>query len=346
MSPSRTRKATITCRSREPRFFLATTRRSPSCGIPLYKAWFPDGLEDPNLALLVVTTNQGGVLGLAQWRAAARLRLRESRRYRHPRDFGGARNHRVSGRLPPATFHLAASRPFAQPSCTVGSAGFSGEDAYTESLLASPPPGVTYTHYEGSDRLRRGASNALGAAVYRAGGTVGGRSDLAGVLRDRRAIRSGPPPRVLRAAWRRHRSRQRTPVLLSESGLDLNDLREYRGWERRSVLPGSRGASVWPCDSSARTIRALNRRDARGLLVWSEWARTAASRAGSTGRLPCASCRHMSAPHKSRRDEREFRRDRARAFFLSGRTGHAEEWGDGGRRVPRDSARASIGRRA
>jgi glycosyltransferase involved in cell wall biosynthesis len=150
---------------------------------------------------------------------------------------------------------------------------YSGEDAYTDGLLAAPPGGVEYVHYEdlidaGRARRVRWLSRLLPrlSGLLRPRGPIWFESVATEESFDLVHIHGFSGYLGGRPA------RNKTPVLLSESSLDLENLVDYSGWSRADVERFARAKRI-----VLRSLRiydqTLNLRDARHLTVWSEWAR-------------------------------------------------------------------------
>lgn len=150
---------------------------------------------------------------------------------------------------------------------------YSGEDAYTDGLLAAPPGGVEYVHYDdlieaGRARRVRWLSRLLPrlSGLLRPRGPIWFESVATEEFFDLVHIHGFSGYLGGRPA------RNKTPVLLSESSLDLENLVDYSGWSRAAVQRFARAKRI-----VLRSLRiydqTLNLRDARHLTVWSDWAR-------------------------------------------------------------------------
>ena len=148
---------------------------------------------------------------------------------------------------------------------------YSGEDAYTDALLAAPPCGVEYVHYDdliarGEARRARWVHRLLPRLEKALRGTFWVESCVSDETFDLIHLHGFSGYLGGRMA------RSGAPVLLSESSSALENLIDYDGWDRGRLRRFARGKRL--VMRAARIYDpTLNLRDARGLTVWSAWAK-------------------------------------------------------------------------
>lgn len=148
---------------------------------------------------------------------------------------------------------------------------YNGECAYTDGLLAAPPPGVEIAHYEdliAGGRARR--ARWVGRLMPRLGRMLGGAFWADSVITDERfdLVHLHGFSGYLGGGLRR----SGTPVLLSQSSPELEYLADRQGWTRARMRRFA-GAKRLLFRALRIYDPALNLRDARHLTVWSDWAR-------------------------------------------------------------------------
>lgn len=179
----------------------------------------------------------------------------------------------MDDRGPDSTRSEADSRPLRVLLLSPRTRGnrYSGEDAYTDALLAAPPPGIEYVHHE--DLIAAGKAHRprwLMRLTARGADQTGGpvwietlETDEAFDLVHIHAFSARLAGGLVQ---------KRTPVLLSESSLDLENLVDYEGWPRQKVERFAARKRLL-----LRTLgvydQTLNLRDSRKLVVWSRWAK-------------------------------------------------------------------------
>ena len=150
--------------------------------------------------------------------------------------------------------------------------GYTGEDAYTDALLAGPPPGVRYSHH--LSLLRQGLAGRhrlLGQAVRHLDhiGLVPGlwfesiHCDCSFELVHLHGFTARLCGRTFAPG---------VPVIMSASGCGLEDLSGYQGWSPAAIRGYVRRASLM-CRGLALYHPVLGLHRASRLVVWSEYAR-------------------------------------------------------------------------
>ena len=159
------------------------------------------------------------------------------------------------------------------PRLPISDRRYSGENAYTDTLLNHPPRGVRYIHYE--DLLANGEVRKI-RWLYR----IGPRLQRVGLLPPDTWIEyltSKYVPDVVHvhgfsAAIRFENGNRQPALVLSTSTGSYSDLKYYLQWPRRRIR-----RSRWAKRQYLRTVGAydtsLNPESAAYVLVWSEFAR-------------------------------------------------------------------------
>lgn len=146
---------------------------------------------------------------------------------------------------------------------------YSGEDAYTDSLMAAPPEGIEYVHHDDLIASGRGKrARWVQRLTPRLSRLLGGPLWIESVVSDESFDRI----HVHGFSCFLGGKLARTPVILSESSLDLENLVDYYAWTparmRRFAVRkrlALRATGIYD--------QTLNLRDARHLSLWSDWAR-------------------------------------------------------------------------
>ena len=149
---------------------------------------------------------------------------------------------------------------------------YSGEQVYTETLLACPPPGVRYHFYE--DLLSDGRARKL-KWLNRLGPRLVQWGILAPDLWAEYLVSDVVPDLVHVHAFSlviRFPQRARVPVVMSCSIGSVGDLRYYLGWDEARVRRARR-KKEWYLRLAGAYDTSLNPQDAARVLVWSEFAR-------------------------------------------------------------------------